>query len=181
MADKESRREYHRDYMRKRRAGKRASKDNGNDHLIEELVWKQIPYFEHYMASECGHILSKARKSVRSNGRAHTVPAKVLKSWPDTNGYLQVAFRSDERRIYRSVHRLVYMAWKGEIPGDKVVDHIDANNLNNRADNLQLLSNSRNVLKGWEDAKRAAFDKGFKAGLKAGLAWEPGESVYTWS
>ncbi len=160
------RKDYMRNYMRNKRAGKKTMQDNGQEHFIEELEWRPIPEFDGYAVSKCGHVLSIARKTVRSNGRPHSIPAKVLKSWSDTNGYLQVSFRVDGRRLYRSCHRLVYTAWIGEIPKDKVVDHIDADKLNNNADNLQLLTCSQNVLKGWEDAKKDAYDAGYAEGAK---------------
>jgi hypothetical protein len=45
------------------------------------------------------------------------------------------------------MHRLIYSAKFGDIPKDKVVDHIDNNKLNNSINNLQLLSVKENVRK----------------------------------
>ncbi len=193
MLSKEAKREYQREYMRKRRAREKTAKDNGQEHFIDSLTWKPIPGCPGYSASKSGLILSEHRTMVRSNGRNHTIPARVLKQFKDSKGYYQVGLYRDKKNTNYLVHKAIYTAWNGEIPDGLVIDHIDADKLNNCADNLQLLSCSQNVLKGWTDAKkdafdkgyaaakRAEYDKGFKAGLKAGLAWEPGESVYTWS
>ena len=43
------------------------------------------------------------------------------------------------------VHRLVFSAFIGEIPSDKVVDHIDENKSNNHPDNLRAIPNGLNV------------------------------------
>lgn len=161
--------DYHREYMRKRRAGEVTVNDNGFSHLIEKLQWKFIPGYSGYKVSKCGYVLSCKRTKIRSNGRRHTTPARVLKHWPDTNGYYQVYLYLNDKKVARSNHRLVYLAWKGEIPVDMVVDHIDADKLNNHADNLQLLSNQMNVIKGWEDAKKKAYEAGYTEGYKAGI------------
>ena len=166
MLSKEKKREYQRVYMRKVRAGETTAKDNGQNHLIAKLTWIDISGYPGYMASDCGQILSKSRDMVRSNGRKHTVPAKVLKQNADSTGYMQVGLYVDKKRSNRQVHRLVHLAWIGDIPEGMVVDHIDANRKNNRAGNLQVLTPTENTLKGWEDAKKEAFNAGYAKCLK---------------
>lgn len=46
------------------------------------------------------------------------------------------------------VHRLVYEAFHGPIPFGLTVDHIDSEKLNNRLENLQLLTREENTRKG---------------------------------
>jgi len=151
---------YHREYMRKYRAGKETAKNNGLNHLISELDWKEIPGFPGYKASKCGQILSEKRVLTRSNGRLHTVPAKVLKQSKDGKGYFQVGIYLNKKKISTSVHKLIFLAWNGERPLGMFIDHVDGNKINNHADNLQLLKPSENVLKGWEDEKLKSYKQG---------------------
>ena len=69
----------------------------------------------------------------------------------NAKGYYTVSLLKDtENDIKIPVHRLVYKVFKGDI-GDKTVDHIDGDKLNNNINNLQLLTNSFNISKGWQD------------------------------
>ena len=43
-----------------------------------------------------------------------------------------------------SVHRLVYEAFKGEIPDGLEIDHINRNRRNNNPDNLRVVTRSEN-------------------------------------
>lgn len=43
------------------------------------------------------------------------------------------------------VHRLVYESFKGEIPKDMEINHIDYDRLNNNIENLEVLSHADNV------------------------------------
>lgn len=43
------------------------------------------------------------------------------------------------------VHRLVYEAFKGEIPEELEIDHIDRNKHNNNPDNLRLVTRAENL------------------------------------
>ena len=45
------------------------------------------------------------------------------------------------------LHRVLYAWFKGNIPRNYVVDHIDENKQNNKLDNLQLLSRKDNLTK----------------------------------
>ena len=157
--------QYYREYMRNRRAGKKTSKENGLSYLISQLEWKDIPEYPGYQASACGQIKSCRKEFTRTNNRKHVIPEKVLKQNPDTKDRLQVGTYKDKKRITESVHKLVYLAWKGPISDKLVIDHIDGNHRNNHKDNLQLLTVGQNNSKGYQDA----YNKGFQAGYQAAV------------
>lgn len=65
-------------------------------------------------------------------------------------GYVSTDRAGDRRKIrvgnkqmYTS--RVIYTMFKGAIPDNIKVDHIDGNTMNNRIDNLRLLDNALNV------------------------------------
>lgn len=89
-----------------------------------------------YEVLETGEILK-----VRGSG--------YLKTFPDKDGYLRVSV-TDKGGVTHNeaVHRVVYRSFKGDIPIDMTVDHRDGDKLNNHKDNLQLLSNVDNAVKG---------------------------------
>lgn len=83
----------------------------------------------------------------------------------DKDGYLEVRLsivvNGIHKRKYIRVHRLVYETIVGEIPQNLTIDHIDANRVNNRIENLQLLSredNTRKALKNKASPKRYIYD-----------------------
>lgn len=51
------------------------------------------------------------------------------------------------KRTNLQAHRIIYAFLKGDIPEGYDVDHIDGNTLNNRRENLQLLTRKENLLK----------------------------------
>lgn len=52
-----------------------------------------------------------------------------------------------------SVHRVVYAWFRGEVPEDMIVDHIDTNKSDNSIENLQLLTQDENMAKYSADLK----------------------------
>ena len=68
-------------------------------------------------------------------------------------------------RKVRYVHRIIYTLLRGDIPAGLVIDHIDGNGLNNNIDNLQIVTQSQNLLKAKISKtnvtghKNIAFDK----------------------
>ena len=59
------------------------------------------------------------------------------------SGYLGFRF---EGKDYRT-HRVVWEIHNGKIPKDKVIDHINANKVDNRIENLQLVTAQENSLR----------------------------------
>ena len=77
-------------------------------------------------------------RMVHSAGR----PAKERS--PNSNGYYVMMVRGE--RYYE--HRLIWLYHYGELPSDDlVIDHIDGNRMNNRIENLQLLTRYENMIK----------------------------------
>jgi hypothetical protein len=79
---------------------------------------------------------------------------EVLITGGVTDGYIRVSI--DKRRVY--LHQLVAVAFLNHIIDghNLVVDHINGDTLDNRAVNLQILTNSENVAKGMRMKKELA-------------------------
>ena len=101
-------------------------------------IWKDIPEYEGmYQVSNLGNV-----KSLKKGSN------KILKKCFTTTGYYYVNLYKNKHNPIK-VHQLVAMAFLNhKRNGFKVVvDHIDNNILNNKLDNLQLLTNRENCSK----------------------------------
>lgn len=105
---------------------------------MKEEIWKTIPGYERYEASNLGNVRS-LKKTLN--------PASV-------NGYMIVRI-SDRDGKYKTklIHRLVMESFVGG--SLLVVDHIDGNRSNNHLENLEYVSQRENIL-------RKKTSKGFR-------------------
>jgi hypothetical protein len=97
-------------------------------------IWKDIPGYEGlYQVSNYGNILTLSDRWGKQ---------RLLKNVLNAYNYYQVNLSG---KLYR-VHQLVAMAFLSHKPNgyETVVNHIDNNPLNNRLDNLELVSNRYN-------------------------------------
>ena len=109
--------------------------------MIEEF--RDVKGFEGlYQVSNLGRVKSLVRKKVPNE--------RILRGGQCSSGYLTLNLRKDGKDKRRTVHQLVAMAFLSHVPcGNSVeVDHIDEDKLNNRLDNLQLLSSVEHRGKG---------------------------------
>lgn len=86
---------------------------------------------------------------------------KLVQVKPSVNncGYEFICYK--ECRIVL-VHRLVYEAFKGEIPEGLEIDHIDRNKRNNNPDNLRVVTRSENMRNVDKKSRKAVTDFGAK-------------------
>jgi hypothetical protein len=99
--------------------------------MIEQ--WKPCPGFEGlYAVSDLGRV----KRIATANG---ATAGAILSGSPNPR-YLQVGLRKGGRTYFRSIHRLVAMAFVPNPQGLPEVHHVDENKLNNRADNLEWIS-----------------------------------------
>jgi len=84
------------------------------------------------------------------------------------SGYLDPALDGDGYKFFNAVdngvrntyrlHRFIWEAFNGEIPTDMTIDHIDGNKVNNRLDNLQLLTFGENASKSNQRLSKKQID-----------------------
>ena len=112
--------------------------------MIEE--YRAVKGYEGlYEVSNFGNVKSLER----TDYLGRKVKERILKAGIGSNGYLLVILFYDGLRFTKYIHKLVSIAFLNHNQqGYKiVVDHIDNNRLNNRLDNLQLITHRENVSK----------------------------------
>ena len=104
--------------------------------------------YEGYFVSNDGVVISFRSK----NGRGKidiNKPPKFLKYGlcGGCRTYYCVIGSLGTKKVPKTVHKLVYETFKGDVPYGMTIDHIDGNTFNNNIDNLQLLSSEENSRK----------------------------------
>lgn len=105
-----------------------------------EEIWKDIPGYEGlYQASTLGRI--KSFKLLKE---------RILNPFLHHSGYLKVNLRCKDLRLKKfSVHQLIAITFLDFKPSgmEYVIDHLDSNPLNNRLDNIRVVTNRENISK----------------------------------
>lgn len=125
-------------------------------------VWLDVITDENYQVSNLGRVKSKARK-VNNNGGIREIQEKILKPFVSkTTGYLQVNL---SKRSRQNVHRLVAFAFVGGFCEGFVVNHLNGNKKDNRAENLEWVTQSENHLHAYHSGLRDGSCKNKFSGL----------------
>jgi hypothetical protein len=119
-------------------------------------IWKDIPGYEGiYQVSNLGN--------VKSLGNDRTRKEKILKPVINGIGYFNVRLCKNGIPKTITVHKLVAITFLNNISFSRfiVVDHINNNPLDNRFENLQIITNRENLSK----------DKKNKTSKYTGVSW----------
>ena len=94
------------------------------------------PIYNKYAADKQGNVIHLD----------HRVPTKGSLN---SSGYYIVMVRSKNNKKQKAIltHRFVWDCFKGVIPIDKVIDHINNNKQDNQSENLQLSPHKENCKK----------------------------------
>lgn len=128
------------------------------------MEWKDIKGYESkYQVSDTGLVrsLERTRTCIVKGGKEAImrIPARVLKQWKRSAYYL-VDLWNESKRDVRSVHVLVYEAFKGPIKEGFYIHHKDENKFNNHISNLEMVScQAHNRI---HHAGKAPWNKGLK-------------------
>lgn len=114
-----------------------------------EENWKDVKGYEGlYQVSDLGNVKSLSRYR-GGNSYKYLLPERLLNININNHGRPYVNLSIDGKVTTFIIHQLVAIAFLDHAPcGHKtVVDHIDNNPMNNKVDNLQLISARQNVTK----------------------------------
>jgi hypothetical protein len=115
-------------------------------------IWKSVQGYEGlYEVSNMGN--------VKSLGNDKTRKEKILKPGKNKAGYYKVDISKQGKSKTILVHVLVAQAFLGHIPDgthNVVPDHKDRDKSNNRADNLELITQRENVERYWLTQKTSS-------------------------
>lgn len=106
---------------------------------MKKEIWKCIPGFPKYIASDLGNIMRLPELSPTYSGKVSTRGrfGKVLSPRATHYGHLQVSVENENgKRSFQYVHRLVAMAFLKSRRGCEIVCHRDDNPANNKVNNL---------------------------------------------
>jgi len=115
-------------------------------------VWKSIPGLgDKYEISNLGRVKSKSFMQRYTHWRTgkelfRKTKERILAQQLINSGYFIVHLWYEDKRVVKTVHRLVAQAFHQNYSESLVVNHIDFDKKNNRADNLECITTRENVL-----------------------------------
>jgi hypothetical protein len=105
--------------------------------IYNEIEFYPIPDYEAYFISKCGKVLSTRGNK---NGSCDIKYTKILKP-TICRGYNRVGlFFKNNKKFFKTVHRLVAMTFLKDYNEILQVDHKDNNKLNNNLKNLRMVT-----------------------------------------
>lgn len=92
-------------------------------------------------------VLALGLIEVTRSGVVTTVTGKITKGTENRDGYLSISMYDPWEKRPRSIslHRLVWLRFKGRIPKGKEINHDDGVKSNNHINNLELTTRSGNM------------------------------------
>ena len=118
-------------------------------------IWKPIPGFKGYFASNLGRtkssgvtlIISRIERSGERKSHLKRMREKILRpsTVSDRKGWLFVYVGVGKTRVKKYIHRAVWEAFHGPIDGEMQINHLDRNPQNNHLDNLEKCTRLENM------------------------------------
>jgi hypothetical protein len=107
-------------------------------------IYKDIPKFKGlYQVSNLGNVKSLSKKVKCRGGSYRTTKERLLQPGINDRGYKIVSLCKDNKCQTKKVHRLVASVFLNKNGAE--INHKDGNKLNNRVDNLEWTTRSKNL------------------------------------
>lgn len=118
-----------------------------------KVRYKRIPGFDDYYITECGEVYSTRLRGNEIEPHLHKLSPKN----PGANSkYLNITLCNQDGQYTKSIHRLVAENFVEGYFDGAVVNHIDGNNRNNIASNLEWVTTAENVHKSYITSGKSA-------------------------
>jgi hypothetical protein len=129
--------------------------------MKQEIFLPILGYEDYYEISNLGNVKSKKRIIYKKNGAKQVVLERILNPTIGSHGYYSVGLCKYNVRKTKPIHHLVAESFlKHKVEGHKfVINHIDENKLNNRIENLEIVTKrdntflSKKILRNKESSK----------------------------
>jgi hypothetical protein len=126
--------------------GGRSASPSWTVNPVADEVWRDVVGYEGvYQVSSLGRVRSVDRYLVTARGFRRFYPGQLLRTNPDTAGYLMCTLSVNGVTSQPKVHRLVASAFIGPLPNGLETRHLNGNRLDNRPENLQYGTRSQNA------------------------------------
>lgn len=104
-----------------------------------EEIWKNIPGYDFYEASNLGRI--RSWRQWGGNNRQHNLKAskpRLMTPCPNGEGYMCISVRKNKKNESIRIHKLIMLAFYGPSPNPKIhICHTDGDKKNNLLENLR--------------------------------------------
>ena len=113
---------------------------------VQKEIFKTIKDYPNYKVSNFGNVKSMERK-VRNKDGFRTVKERILKPGVGTRGYYYIILSENNKQKNRTVHQIVAEAFLNHkaCMYKLVINHINHNKLDNRAENLEIVTQRTNT------------------------------------
>ena len=112
---------------------------------MEQVTWRPIAGYEgRYEVSNDGKVRSMDIYVNCRGGKTRLSKGRIKPTYANNRGYLMVSLCKDNTTTRYLVHRLVAQAFVPNTHIKPQVNHIDGDNTNNRADNLEWVTDNEN-------------------------------------
>jgi hypothetical protein len=102
------------------------------------LILKMLEKGEYVVDIKHGNVYSTRR----GKGKLRKLKGQVRR------GYRRIDIKTNDRRVCAAEHRIVWLSkYREVIPEDLVIDHKNGDRLDNRIENLELMTHQKNLEK----------------------------------
>ena len=119
--------------------------------------WRPVPEWEGwYSVSDQGRVRSETRTAPHGRSGTRELPGHMLRPQPDSYGYPSVQLSAAMVPHQRVVHRLVWLAFRGET--DLEVTHKNGDKTDNRIENLAAVPHKETCARGERNPRAKLTD-----------------------
>lgn len=114
--------------------------------MAQKEIWKDVPGFEgYYQASNMGRVRSLDRTVIYKDGQERFYKG-TISNWSINKGYKQTGLSKNGKGRTFKISQIIAMTFLNHKPkgNTMVVDHINGDRLDDRVENLRIVSNRAN-------------------------------------